>query len=67
MNPLPTITFSMKDSKLKDAPQIYAQMQTEMQGERQKMTTAEKEWWGAAEGRPHHSFSAVLILCQGPP
>ena len=39
---------------------MYAQMQTEMQGERQRMTTAEKEWWGAAEGRAQQRF---LFCC----
>ena len=49
------------------------EMQTEMQGEWQRVTTAEKKLWeGArprpAEGRPPPNFfSAVLILCQGSP
>ena len=44
-------------------------MQNEVQGERQRMTTAEKEWRGGQPkaGRSSIPFSAVLILCQGSP
>ena len=42
-------------------------MQTEMQRERQRKTTAEKEWVGAAEGRAHHFFPAVTHPMTGGP
>ena len=58
------IAFSITtdSSNLRRGAQVHAQMQTEMQGERQRMTRAEKEMWGAAEGRP----PAFLFCCAHP-